>query len=387
MPQRAHASSRETRRARATLQPDGPIAVMRPWAPPAHTIAPYLEQMDAARWYSNFGPLNQAFEQRLAARFSGETHIVTAANGTSALAMALRVLSARAKPGALCMIPAWSFSASAHAALLAGLTPFFVDIDARTGALSPDIARAALASAPGEVAAIMPVSAFGAPFDAPAWATFQEETGVPALIDAAAGFDSVREAPVPVVVSLHATKVLGAGEGGFIATRNAELAELMRAQSSYGFMGSRISRFPAMNAKMSEYHAAVGLAALDHWPATRERLLQAGQNVRAALGERLVRFQPGWSLEWVSNTCVIRVPNGQADLLSRRLAARNISTRDWWGRGLHREPAFRDLPRAPDLSAVSQHAGSHLGLPFAIDLSEYEIARIAEAVSEFQGAR
>ncbi|MET0183006.1 MAG: DegT/DnrJ/EryC1/StrS family aminotransferase, partial [Caulobacterales bacterium] len=102
-------------------QPDARrIPVCRPWAPPAHAIAPYLERIDAARWYSNFGPLVLELEDRLAARFQSGTRIVTVTNGTLALALTLR---ARAPRGGLCLIPSWTFVATAHAALLAGLTP------------------------------------------------------------------------------------------------------------------------------------------------------------------------------------------------------------------------------------------------------------------------
>ena len=48
-----------------------PVAVARPHMPDAAALLPYLQQMDAARWYSNFGPLLLDFEARLAAWDSG----------------------------------------------------------------------------------------------------------------------------------------------------------------------------------------------------------------------------------------------------------------------------------------------------------------------------
>jgi hypothetical protein len=40
------------------------IPVMRPKLPSAERLAPYLRQIDEARFYSNFGPLVQRLEAR-----------------------------------------------------------------------------------------------------------------------------------------------------------------------------------------------------------------------------------------------------------------------------------------------------------------------------------
>src|SRR5258708_993904 len=107
------------------------IPVMRPMLPAAEHLLLYLKQIDNARIYSNFGPLARSFEQRLAAHFGlSETTVTTVANATLGLALAL--LAQQVRPGTFCMLPAWTFIASAHAVRLAGLTPYFVDVDART---------------------------------------------------------------------------------------------------------------------------------------------------------------------------------------------------------------------------------------------------------------
>lgn len=362
------------RAATATGAPTA-LPVCKPWAPPAASLAPYLEQIDANRWYSNCGPLLRAFEARLAGRFIAETHVVTAANGTLALAMALR---ARAPQGGLCLLPGWTFVATAHAAVLAGLKPLLCDVDQASGVLTPELARHAISRAPAAPAVIVPVTAYGAPMDLDAWAALEMETGISVIVDAAAGFDVVREAPVPVMISLHATKALGVGEGGFIATQDPKLADAIRAQSMFGFESGRVSQTTAFNAKLSEYAAAVGLAALDMWPRTRARLMRAAMRLRARLWERGIAFQPRWGQDWITTTCVIR-RIGCAPL-ERSLAAAGIEARRWWGSGLHREPAFHDCLRVSDLAAVERLAEESLGLPFAIDLSFAEIERIAGAL-------
>src|ERR1700682_5754791 len=126
------------------------IPVMRPVLPAADRLLPYLKQIDHARIYSNFGPLALSFERRLAAHFGlPETTVTTVANATLGLALAL--LAQQVRPGALCMLPAWTFIASAHAVRLAGLVPYFIDVDARTWALDAASTAELIARAPAEV--------------------------------------------------------------------------------------------------------------------------------------------------------------------------------------------------------------------------------------------
>src|SRR5262249_18475437 len=110
------------------------LPVMRPQLPPASRLLPYLSRIDQSRIYSNFGPLTADFERRLSAHFAApERTVTTLANATLGLALALEAQGAR--PGTLCLMPAWTFVASAQAAVAAGMVPFFVDVDPATWAL------------------------------------------------------------------------------------------------------------------------------------------------------------------------------------------------------------------------------------------------------------
>src|SRR3954452_8244363 len=140
------------------------LPIMRPKLPAAGRVAPYLQSIDTARVYSNYGPLTLSLEDRLAAHYGLASGTVgTVANATLGLAIALAIQHPPA--GTLCVMPAWTFVASAHAALMAGLIPYFVDVDPSTWAL--DIAKVseAIAHAPAPVGAVMPVVPFGAPID------------------------------------------------------------------------------------------------------------------------------------------------------------------------------------------------------------------------------
>ena len=346
--------------------------------PKAGDLAPYLKQIDASRWYTNFGPLLGDFEERLAAKFA--TPVVTAANGTVALTLALQAMAPSA--GGLCAMPAWTFAASAHAAIAAGLRPWFVDVDPATWMLDPAFLAAELEHAPGPVAVVMPTAAYGRVPDLDAWARFRAETGVPVLVDGAAAFDALAAAPVPVMVSLHATKVLGVGEGGLVAAPDPALLSDIRQRASFGFRGDRTARFAATNAKLSEYAAAVGLASLEAWPVVRMRYMRVAQLLRIALSRvPEVSFQPGWGADWIASVCVVRLPDGAADAVEAALAAEGVQTRRWWGLGCHRQPAFADAARRY-LPATELLACSTLGLPFHAELTSTDVNRIAAAVRQ-----
>jgi dTDP-4-amino-4,6-dideoxygalactose transaminase/acyl carrier protein len=355
------------------------IPIMRPKLPSAERLAPYLREIDSSRIYSNFGPLALAFEERLAARFglSGEK-ITTVANAT--LGLTLTLAAQRAPRGTLCAMPAWTFVASAHAATMAGLIPYFIDVDSSNWALDPDSIADTIASAPAAVGAVMPVVPFGQPIDVAAWDRFQSRTGLPVVIDAAAGFDAISPGAAPAVISLHATKIFGLGEGAFVMSTDSSIIRDIRTRSNFGFAGTREAAMPAANAKLSEYHAAVGLAAFDEWVDVRSEWIATAQMYRNALPEsNELRFQEGFGQSWITSTCVVSFADSGAAWAENALAQAGIETRRWWGKGAHLHRATAQFPRAP-VPVTEACAHSTLAIPFYRDLGSAEIGHIAEIV-------
>jgi len=355
------------------------IPVMRPKLPAADRLAPYLQSIDASRIYSNYGPLAFAFEDRLAAHYRLDRGTVcTVANATLGLAIALAIQ--QPKRGTLCVMPAWTFVASAHAALMAGLTPYFVDVDPSTWAL--DIAKVTedIAHAPAAVSAVMPVVPFGSAIDLAAWDEFRMRTGLVVVIDAAAAFDSLKPVTTPAVVSLHATKILGTGEGGFVVSTDASIQREIRMRANFGFEGSRHAQAAAFNAKLSEYHAAVGHAGLDEWAQIRTEWMDVAKAYAGAIGRsNQIRLQPGFGEGWISSTCLLRFGEEIPDRVERALAEHGIETRRWWGAGAHNHPATRSFPHSA-LPATDALGRSTLGVPFYRDLSRAGVDRVTEVV-------
>jgi dTDP-4-amino-4,6-dideoxygalactose transaminase len=356
---------------------------MVPQLPATAYILSYLPQIDHNRWYSNFGPLHELFRMRLEDHFGARRgSICLMANATLALTAVFQEAAVR-NPGGRCVMPSWTFAASAHAAVLAGLVPHFVDIDPLSGQISPE-AVAAL-SQHKDVAAILVVSEFGRPISIHEWEAMQRQTGVRIIIDAAAAFDSVKPSSIPTVVSLHATKPVGSGEGAFLICDDTQLVENLRRRSNFGFNAKREALTLGMNAKMSEYHAAVGLASLDRWGEVRNDLISIANRYREALlKDEDVIIADDWGETWISSTFNVRLrsPRTSVDFLIKSLNSSGIEARRWWGNGCHAQPAFTSYPREP-LPNTEAIAQSTLALPFHPSLSKDDVIRIT---NEFQSA-
>jgi len=363
----------------------GLMPVLQPRLPLSAEILPYLEAIDERRWYSNHGPIVTRLEEQLGHRL-GMAHpgVVTTANATAGLTAAL--LARQVPAGSLCLMPSWTFAATPHAARAAGLTPWFHDVDRRTWALNPDDVLETLERIERPVGAVMVVSPFGAPLDLAGWEAFEERSGIPVVVDAAAGFDTARASRIPFVVSLHATKIVSAGEGGFVATTDAELRDRLRACCNFGFHGSRSARLPALNAKMSEYHASVALAGLASWPAARalhQRIAGWYRRSMARLAD--VHLQPGYGEGWVSSTTSVVLPPHSCAGIAARLLQAGVETRAWWGQGCHAQPAFADCPRGP-LPVTEDLGGRVLGLPHFPDMRQSDVDAVVQALAEAVGS-
>ncbi|MFH5925888.1 DegT/DnrJ/EryC1/StrS family aminotransferase [Roseomonas xinghualingensis] len=354
------------------------IPVARPRLPDACAILPYLQEIDANHWYANHGLLWLRLQSRLATHWGLEAEAVAlTANATLALALALR--ASGVAPGRKCLMPSWTFVATAGAAREAGLVPHFADIDPGTWALDPD----AVEARPDlhEMGAILVVAPFGRPIDTARWDALSARTGIPVVIDAAAAFDALRAGgpmkvgQAPLIVSLHATKVFGIGEGGAVLSRDAEWLERLRRLSNFGFLGSREAVLAGTNAKLSEYAAAVGLAALDAWPETRSAWqVLTGHYAEVLAGNPYLAPSPGFGGDWVGATLTVCLPRSGVHG-AEGLVSEGIGTMRWWGDGCHRQPAYAHCPRDP-LPVTEAIARRSIGLPFWRDMTATQVDHV-----------
>lgn len=306
-------------------------------------------------------------------------HVALVTSATTGITLALKAHGVR--PGSHCLMPSWTFTASAAAVMAAHLQPHFVDVRADTWCPDPTEVET-LARSP-EIGAILIIVPFGAPLDLAIWDAIAARTGRPVIIDAAAAFDTLRaDGPMPVgqctvVVSLHATKVFGVGEGGAVLSRDPALAEHIRALARFGFSGSRSAQHPGINAKISEYTAAVGLAGLDLWPETR-RAWQSVTNLYRTHLPSTLGLPPTFGEGWVSSTLTALWP-GNAQTLAKDLAAQGIGTVSWWGTGCHTQPAYAASPQEA-LPLTEEYGRCAIGLPFWQGMGAGQVARVCTAL-------
>jgi len=361
---------------------------LRPHLPAADLLLPYLRRIDAARCYTNWGPLTSELEQRLSAHFAIPAgSVVSAASGTSALIGSILASAGRAgEDRPLAIVPAFTFVATASAVEQCGYRPHLADVLAADWALDP----AAIARHPllHRVGVVVVVSPFGRPVAQAPWVTFRGETGIPVVIDGAGAFEAIEAdgdrllGGIPVALSFHATKAFAIGEGGAVVTTDTGLAQRVTQALNFGFYEDRESRTPSTNGKMSEYHAAVGLAALDAWPASARAFRRVADEYRtqlatAGLVDRLVA-SPTVAGCYSLFTC--RSQEEQIRI-HESLASRGVEVRLWYGRGLHTQPRFLDLTR--DTVPVTERiAPCLIGLPVAADLPADDIAHVVQGLVE-----
>ena len=363
-----------------------PLPALRPLLPSAERILPYLRRLDETRTYTNWGPLACELEHRLAAQFGvAQGAVVTASSGTSALAGAILATAGRASTDRpIAVLPAFTFVATALAVELCGYRPYIVDVSPSSWMMEP----AALMDHPAlqRAGLVVPVAPFGRPVALDKWLEFQLATRIPVVIDGAGSFESLASATgafvgaVPVTLSFHATKTFSTGEGGCVVTTDPALAARVGQALNFGFFDDRECRIASMNGKMSEYHAAVGLAELDGWPGKARAFGAVADAYRCAfetegLADRLV-CSPSVA------GCYVLVRCGSEPESSRVqacLADADIGFRLWYGGGLLAHRQFGDVPH-DDCTVTLGLGGSTLGLPVATDLHPRDIARVAAAI-------
>lgn len=326
------------------------IKLLVPKMPTTDALIPYLRRIDEARWYTNFGQLEQELRARLSERYGG-AHVVTTSSCTAGLELAFELRKQMGLESVT--ISPLTFQATALAAHRAGLRVDFRDPDHDTWSDGT-------------------VAVFGLPaYRGP-------------IVDAAAAFG---EQKVPqdliAVFSLHATKAIGAGEGGFIVTHNAGEAEELRRMTNFGFLdGSRAARFgvtwgvsrgPGTNAKLSEYGAAVALASLDAWDrAPWLQLFDWYEKHLPAYAKRQDRPRGVYPI------MAVKLPVAAMET-GLRLAALGIETRRWYYPPLNQHQLFAAGARGS--YPVTEDLGRHLlGLPYHLFLTEEDVARVCASL-------
>jgi dTDP-4-amino-4,6-dideoxygalactose transaminase len=367
------------------------LPLVRPTVPDAAAISSDLEAIFASRILTN-GPTVRRFEQECAERL-GVAHCVAVASCTAGLMLVLKTSDVDGE----IVVPSFTFAATAHAAVWNSLTPVFADIDPSSLTLSAEAAGRVLTD---RGSAILATHLYGAPCDTDALEQLARERGVRLFFDAAHAFGSLRDG-VPVgrfgdaeVFSLSPTKLLVAGEGGMIATNDDELAERCRIGRDYGNPGDYDCRFVGLNARMSEVHAAIGLASL----ATLEDRIGRRNELAGLYGDALSSV-PGISFPLLrgvdrstfKDLTILVDPEGfgvDAGELADALDQEGIDTRRYYAPPVHATHAYRAWDPGPGSLPNTEWAAARcLTLPMWEGMRDEDPLRVAAAIGRIHAHR
>lgn len=238
------------------------IYVTMPTLAPLEEVTELMKGIWASGIMTHNGPLVQRFEKECAAHL-GVPNLVSCVNGTIGLQMAIRALQLK---GEIITTP-FTFIATISSIIWEGCTPIFVDIDPETLCMDPKKIEEKITY---HTVGIMPVHVFGNCCDIEAIDAIAKKHNLKVIYDAchSVGVNykgkSIFTYGDISVTSFHATKMLNTTEGGGCFTLDKELDEKLRRIRFFGFENHADIVEDGTNGKMTEVHAAVGLANLKY---------------------------------------------------------------------------------------------------------------------------
>ena len=333
----------------------------------------------------SLGPRVPAFEQAFAARL-GATHASAVSSGTAALHLAVRAVGV--SEGDEVVTSPFSFVASANSIVFERATPVFADIDPVTLNLDPDAAAAAIT---GRTTALLPVHIFGYPADIPAFETH----GLPIVEDACEALGAVHADGTavgargnPATFAFYANKQLTTGEGGMLTMGSAEHKERVDSERNQG-------RAPNMdwldhdrlgfNYRLTDIACALGLAQLerlDGMLAGRARVASWYREALAGTEVTLPCDDTGGNVRgWF--VYVVQLPHGiDRDTTIGALRELGVQSKPYLP-AIHLMSFYRERfgHREGEFPICEDVAARSVALPFFPEMTEGQVARVAEAVT------
>ncbi len=261
------------------------IPVTRTFLPPLAEYTELLEGIWERGYVTNNGPLLVELEKDLVP-YHGMKHVLFAGNGTITLQLALRALDIT---GEVITTP-FSYVATTTTLLWERCAPVFVDIE--SDGFNIDAGKIEAAITP-RTQAILATHVYGLPCDVEKIQNIAKKHGLKVIYDAAHAFGTEYKGR-PLLsygdissCCFHATKIFHTVEGGSLACNDDGLYRALFLMRSFGHI--KDDHFLAgINAKNSEFHAAMGKLVLRYFPTILERRKQ--QWTRYAQGLKGMRI-------------------------------------------------------------------------------------------------
>jgi dTDP-4-amino-4,6-dideoxygalactose transaminase len=314
------------------------------------------------------------------AAFVGVPHAVATSSGTTALHLAL--LAAGVGEGDEVVTVPFTFIASATSVLYTGARPAFVDVRADDFCIDPELVEAAITP---RTRAIMPVSLYGQPADMPALAEIAERRGLALVEDAAqahgAAIGERRSGSWGVgCFSFYPTKNMTTGEGGMLTTADPDLAERARLLREHGMKVRYHHDLLGYNFRMTDIHAAIGLAQLAKLPGYNARRREIAARYDAELqGVITPAVRPG--VTHVYHQYTLRV--ARRDEFAEALRERGVGSGIYYPIPVHRQKPFVALGYGDRAYPITDRLTDEvLSIPVHPSLNDDEVATVIGAVNE-----
>jgi dTDP-4-amino-4,6-dideoxygalactose transaminase len=369
----------------------GKIPFVRPFLPPVEQLRADLERIVRSGFLTK-GPYLEEFERR-AAEVLQAPHAVGVSSCTIGLLLLLMDLG---RDGGEVILPSFSFVATALPVIWNNLEPVFVDCQPDTLNLDPQRVEEAITP---RTRAILATHVFGNPADAQALERIARQHGLRLFFDAAHGFGATLEGRGlgglgdGSVFSCTPTKLVIAGEGGVVTTREATLAENIRVAREYGNPGDYDNTLIGLNGRLPELSALLAVRTLEMLPQNVARRRQIAARYRHELGKL-----PGITFQHIHphgessyKDFAILIEAGEfgrgRDEVAEHLAQRGIDTKKYFDPPIHAQKAFapwreRSQGRLP---VTEQVAKKVLCLPIYPALTDDEVDYVIECLAEAGG--
>lgn len=316
--------------------------------------------------------------------YLGVKHSIGVSSGTDSLLMALMAWGVG--PGDEVITVPYTWISTAEVVALLGAKPVFVDIDARTWNMDPDLLEAAITE---RTKAIMPVGIYGQTADMTRINEIAAKCGgIPVIEDAAQSFGATHHGRKSCSLSLvgstsfFPSKPLGGyGDGGALFTDDDELAEQLRWIRVHGQQRKHYHPVIGLNGRLDTLQAAILLPKLEIFPEEA--------NLREEVGNRyseMLAGVEGIGLPHVSpeNTSVYAqytILAEDRETLQKKLGERGIPSVPYYAVPLHQQPVFHYLSHQEgDFPVTEQVASRCLSLPMSPYLSLEDQEQVVEAI-------
>jgi dTDP-4-amino-4,6-dideoxygalactose transaminase len=350
---------------------------------------PYVDEAFRSNWLSSVGPNLDGFEREVERRLGGNIHALAVSSGTAALHLVLR--SAGVVAGDRVAVSTLTFAGSVWPILYLGARPVFLDSEATSGNVDPELISDYLREAARRRAlpkALIAVHLYGQHADVDRIAALCLEYGVVLIEDAAEslgatyhGRQTATTAPL-AILSFNGNKMITTTGGGMVIARDAEALGRMKkwANQSREPSVEYLHREMGYNYRMSNVLAGIGrgqLQVLDERVRARRNVAAAYREGLADLPGVVMQEEAPWGVHsrWLSVIYLDPQVTGVTPVeVVAMMEQDNIETRPVW-RPMHTQPLFGDAERVAGAVAERLY-GTGLCLPSSSNLSDEQLRRV-----------